>query len=306
MRAFRHPAFMTLFAATALAAPHVMAQGAGFEVITPRSADQAALQGVSTAPVRDAFRILSPETRGLASIPARPAVAATAVPPVPTPAPAPTANTQEAVPVPTAQAAAPAPAPAPGAEQNADQPAGASSNEPSEEPARTAVAALAPPEVKDTADTNMKMVNVGNALMREARKRARDSLEEFFRIGSHPPPGSRGFMLKVALRKDSETENIWVGAIERRTRKKLFITISESLSGRLANEPAVLTDRKMGDRVSFRSGDIVDWMYFDAQGKMIGNFSACAIAAMQGSGTIDKLVAEFGLDCTWTRQAGLN
>jgi uncharacterized protein YegJ (DUF2314 family) len=162
-------------------------------------------------------------------------------------------------------------------------------------------APVSSPDIRKTGDDNVKLINSENVLMKEARRRAQASLEEFFKIGSNPPPGTRGFMVKVALRDSGNVENIWVGALERRTRKKAFITVSESFHGRLANEPEIVKGHKAGGRVPFSKSDITDWMYFDGDGRMIGNHTACAAATLDRTGELRRSIAQYRLDCTWTQ-----
>jgi uncharacterized protein YegJ (DUF2314 family) len=146
---------------------------------------------------------------------------------------------------------------------------------------------------------SVAMVRVGDLLMKEARLRAKGTLDDFLAIATKPPEGARNFLVKVALKNEDSVENIWVGALERRVRKKMFITVSERWSGRLANQPIGQSGRKQGDKVNFTRDDIVDWMYFDPSGRMIGNTSACAVAAREGGGRLDDLKRRFGLDCRW-------
>jgi uncharacterized protein YegJ (DUF2314 family) len=148
-------------------------------------------------------------------------------------------------------------------------------------------------------DPNVRLLRADGKLIAEARQRAKDSFETFYKTGVNPPPGTRGFQIKVSLRASGVTEHVWVAAVDRRIRKKLFITISESYSGRLANQPRLIEGKKIGDRVSFSASDIDDWMYLDADGRIVGNFTACAIAAGEGKATLDAYVRKYGADCGW-------
>ncbi|MGL4242427.1 MAG: DUF2314 domain-containing protein [Beijerinckiaceae bacterium] len=314
------PSSACLAAAAALAAASAMwpapaaAQASGgFQVIEPRaSAAPVAIPraggaasgfqvlGVAnpasqqpSAPARVAVAARPVQIPPPASVPISPkqqtpAATAAPVPPVP-PAPPVVERPPEAVPSP-APAQEPPKEPSPATEA-------ATIQQPAAEPVSTPVDPPAP--VRDTADENVKQVDADHPLMKAARQRAQDGLDEFLSIASKPPPGARGFMLKVALKADGQTENIWVGALERRVRKKFFITTSESFSGRLGNEPVIVKGRKMGDRVSFSRSDIRDWMYQTPEGRMAGNASACAIAAANGQAMVEKLSRQYGLDCGW-------
>lgn len=295
----------TVFTAAALSAATAQSSG-GFEIVTPRSSNSPqAIQ--RTAREGDGFEVVA----GAGHSPSRDAgakriaVAArpnqvTTIPPVqssPAQSAAPLAPQKPDAVAVAVLPASPVPALAPPQEQKAETEA-----KPVEQSSSQAASAPADPpaRVRDTDDANVKHVDVNHPMMLAARQRAQDGLDDFFRIGRKPPQGAGGFMLKVALHADGQTENIWVGALELRTRKKVFITVSESLGGRLANQPTIVKNRKIGDRITFSRRDIRDWMYRTSDRRIVGNYTACAIAAVQDPQALEAMARQYGLDCSWT------
>lgn len=262
--------------------PTAAAAQAGPQVLTPGTARFEIVAGGAVAPLR-------------------PVEIVTAKAPA---APQPVAKAPAAAPPPAIVAEAP-PAKA-AAEPAAETPVPAAAVEPPQ--ADPVVTATMPPEqpqgpeVRPTDDDNVKLVRAGDALMAEAARRAQASLDDFIATAKSPPEGARGFAVKVALGPKDARENIWVSALERRVRRKVFVTVSESWSGRLSNAPVRLQGLKLGDRVSFGAGDIRDWTYRAADGRIMGNFSACAIAAGEGQEKLGQLVAALRLDCGWVEE----
>lgn len=66
--------------------------------------------------------------------------------------------------------------------------------------------------------------------------------------------------------------------------------------GKLRNEPQSVKDLKAGDAIAFDEKDIVDWTYFD-DGKMKGNFTACALLKRRPQEEMQAFKKAYGLDC---------
>ncbi len=151
-----------------------------------------------------------------------------------------------------------------------------------------------------TVDENVKVAISGDALMTEALRRARNSLEDFLKSAIAPPEGASGFAVKVLVGPKEAREALWVSALERRVQRNLIFGTSERWSGRLANAPTENASLQVGDRISFETSEIRDWTYFSADGRPQGNFTACALTAPEGRAKLAELTEKTGLDCGWT------
>jgi uncharacterized protein YegJ (DUF2314 family) len=197
-----------------------------------------------------------------------------------------------AAPAPTVAAPAPARAEAPVAVEVPLQPHPAA-----EKPAE---AAPEPDIRRSEQDANVRLVRTGNPLVEAARSRARDSLDRFIGTASNPPAGAKSFMLKIALRQSGQVENIWVGSLAAAPAQPGGVP---RLSGQLANTPQFVKGLRLGQRVAFTLADVTDWMYVGGDGKMVGNFTACALAAAEGPAALESIVREHRLDCGWLAEA---
>ncbi len=160
-----------------------------------------------------------------------------------------------------------------------------------------------PHAVAPAIDDNMKIPTSGNALMIEALRRARASLEDFLKMANAPPEGTSGFAVKVLVGPREAREALWVSALERRVQRNFLFGASERWSGRLANAPTEGGTLRVGDRIAFETSEIRDWTYFVEGGRPMGNFTACALTAPEGRAKLAELTEKTGLDCGWIAQA---
>lgn len=103
--------------------------------------------------------------------------------------------------------------------------------------------------------------------MRAAFRKARASLAQFLALAELPRPGMEGFAVKIALSDGCEPEYFWIHPFSRS---------GKAFTGLLDNTPQTIGGVTKGDRITFASADIVDWMYFE-NGRMRGNFTAQAL-----------------------------
>ena len=92
---------------------------------------------------------------------------------------------------------------------------------------------------------------------------ARSRFDEFLSRYKNPQPGDDNFNVKVKIEGKNGTEHFWVGGLELDT---------EPYSGVIANEPGIVKNVRFGQRYSFSSEDVSDWMYM-SNGKMEGNYT---------------------------------
>lgn len=113
-------------------------------------------------------------------------------------------------------------------------------------------------------DTRIVDVPTGNAEMREATAKARDTLAVFWQKFESPGPNEDGFALKVAFPTGgTSNEHIWVGDLKREP---------GSITGIILNVPSHPKVPRQGQRVSIDETRISDWMYRRA-GKIVGNYT---------------------------------
>jgi uncharacterized protein YegJ (DUF2314 family) len=99
--------------------------------------------------------------------------------------------------------------------------------------------------------------------MDQAIAEARSTLDEFLSRLRSPQPGDEHFHVKVRIEDKNGVEHFWVSD------PKLD---SEPYSGKIADEPGIVSKVKFGQEYYFTRSEISDWMYM-ANGKMQGNYT---------------------------------
>ncbi len=128
----------------------------------------------------------------------------------------------------------------------------------------------------------------GDADMAEAFRKARATLPEFFALAQNPKPSMSGFSIKVGVPADSGNhEFFWIRPFERN---------GDQFSGQLRNTPRDVKALKIGDTIQFKEAEIVDWTYRD-NGKMKGNFTACALLKRDTKANAEAFMKQYGFDC---------
>jgi uncharacterized protein YegJ (DUF2314 family) len=125
--------------------------------------------------------------------------------------------------------------------------------------------------------------------MRRAFEKARAELDEFLRKAKAPPPDTFGYSVKVAIREGRSTEYFWIGH---------FTETNGRFTGKIDNEPRVVTSVTNGQPYSFGKEQIVDWLYVNRTSrKMYGNFTMCALLTKESPKEADAMRIRYGLDC---------
>ncbi len=127
---------------------------------------------------------------------------------------------------------------------------------------------------------------INDPAMAAAIHGARQTLAKFLALAKHPGPTMNGFAVKIAIGADNGAEFFWIHP---------FAHVAERFVGQVNNTPRSVINLKIGDTVTFRKNEIVDWMYMDA-GRMHGNYSARAILKSAPLRDRDAFKRRFGLD----------
>jgi uncharacterized protein YegJ (DUF2314 family) len=123
--------------------------------------------------------------------------------------------------------------------------------------------------------------------MAAAMRKARESLPKFLKLASAPARTMEGFAVKVAVVDGDESEFFWIAPFERRER---------DFAGQINNSPQLVKNVKLGQTITFREDEIVDWLYMD-RGRMIGNFTACVLLKRESPEEAAEFMKELGLHC---------
>ncbi len=125
--------------------------------------------------------------------------------------------------------------------------------------------------------------------MRKAMSRVAETLPEFLKLASNPKPGTSRYSLKVGISDGRNTEYFWIGNFSR---------IENAFTGTLNNEPRLVKNHKLGERITFTPKQIADWMYVDERSnKMVGNFTACALLSKEPPAQAAAFKQQYGLSC---------
>lgn len=128
-------------------------------------------------------------------------------------------------------------------------------------------------------------------MMRKAVLRAQRELDDFFRLAANPPETKDGFSLKVGLPLGGDQrEYVWITD---------FKKLDDGRYSGVINNDVQLTDAfKLGDQYTFSLSEIIDWTYIDnAEEKMYGNYTLCALLSAQPGEEAGQLLEYYKLDC---------
>ena len=122
--------------------------------------------------------------------------------------------------------------------------------------------------------------------MQKAYEKAKAGLPQFLKQVAKPQ-GSQNHSVKVGLKHAGGTEYVWLGELK---------VQGDTLNGVLDNRPVHLS-QKSGDRLSVKRSEVVDWVYLDAKGRMVGNFTACALISKEPPAKAKAFAQQYGLNC---------
>lgn len=103
-------------------------------------------------------------------------------------------------------------------------------------------------------------ISTEDKAMNAAMQRARDSLDEYRRRLTNPPPTQTDLSLKARFEVDGHVEHMWISDVE--------IT-GTGFSGKLGNEPVYIRSLALGDAVYVPATNVSDWMAIDGH-RLVG------------------------------------
>lgn len=130
-------------------------------------------------------------------------------------------------------------------------------------------------------------VEKNDAEMAAAMRRARETLPEFLKLARAPRPMTRGFAVKVAISEADDTEFFWIAP---------FVQRKNEFSGQVNNTPQLVKKVRLGQTITFKEDEIVDWLYQDG-GRMHGNFTACVLLKREPPQEAEEFMKQLGLRC---------
>jgi uncharacterized protein YegJ (DUF2314 family) len=111
---------------------------------------------------------------------------------------------------------------------------------------------------------NYKQVAAQDIGMKTAIATAQKTSNNFLQAFRHPKPSFHKFSVKKLYPiKGGSSEAIWIGELHK---------IGDCLEGRITNTPFDTTEVKLGQTVTVKLNEIVDWMYLDGN-NLIGGYT---------------------------------
>jgi uncharacterized protein YegJ (DUF2314 family) len=126
--------------------------------------------------------------------------------------------------------------------------------------------------------------------LRRAVERAQATLDEFLTKAKQQPAGTKDYALKVRVEDQGRTEDFWV---------EEFTWSDGAFTGRINDEPRVVSRVQRGQVHAFNRSQVADWRYLDeTRGKVIGNFTECARLSEAPAAQADEAKRRDNLDCS--------
>jgi uncharacterized protein YegJ (DUF2314 family) len=124
--------------------------------------------------------------------------------------------------------------------------------------------------------------------MAEAMRRARSSLDQFLEIYKNRSADQSSFAVKVGISEDERTEFFWIS--------DFYEEGEGAFKGIINNQPRMVHRVRIGQLYAFKKSEIVDWVYTE-QGKMKGNYTACALLSHEPKEQQEQFKKQYGLNC---------
>jgi uncharacterized protein YegJ (DUF2314 family) len=148
--------------------------------------------------------------------------------------------------------------------------------------------ALAQTLVQKAKADELKFMDDDAPAMRKAFARAQATLDDFLKKAKAPAAKTSAYAIKVKIRDGQMSEYCWVSD---------FKQDEKSFSGVLGNEPRIVKNIRLGQTYRFNRDQIVDWVYLDEKGHMLGNFTMCALLTTERPEQALAARKHFGLRC---------
>jgi uncharacterized protein YegJ (DUF2314 family) len=125
--------------------------------------------------------------------------------------------------------------------------------------------------------------------MAAAFRKSRETLPQFLALARAPRPTIIHLAVKVGVSTDDDDgkEFFWISP---------FGPLSGRYAGSINNTPRSAKTVVRGQIIEFSEDEIVDWLYIE-EGKMHGNFTACALLKRESPEQMEVARKEFGLSC---------
>jgi uncharacterized protein YegJ (DUF2314 family) len=123
--------------------------------------------------------------------------------------------------------------------------------------------------------------------MAAAFRKARETLPEFLALARAPQSTASKLAIKIAIPDGDGNEYFWLTQ---------FAPRGDKYTGRINNTPRAAKQVKLGQVVEFSEAEIVDWLYVE-DGKMHGNFTACAMLKREPADQAEAMKKQYGLSC---------
>jgi len=134
---------------------------------------------------------------------------------------------------------------------------------------------------------DVALVEKNDPDMAAAFHKARETLPEFLALARAPRPTASKLAVKIAIPAGDDDEYFWVSQ---------FAPRGDKYGGRINNTPRAAKQVKLGQLVEFSEAEIVDWLYME-DGKMRGNFTACALLKREPADQLEAMKKQYGLSC---------
>lgn len=121
-------------------------------------------------------------------------------------------------------------------------------------------------------------VSADDADMNAAISKARATLPDFWQLYTKHEHGESDFSLKVKITDKDKVEYFWVSDIEQKDGKIL---------GTINNDPDIVQNVKLGDRITVYEPDISDWLYM-RNGKIVGNYTIRPLFKQMPANEVEK------------------
>jgi uncharacterized protein YegJ (DUF2314 family) len=145
---------------------------------------------------------------------------------------------------------------------------------------------IKPAAADDIAD-NFTEVARDNTDMKDAFQKAKATLPAFLALAHKPRSSITSMAVKVGITDEEGTEYFWINP---------FHEENGRLVGTIDNTPRMVRNVKLGQIISFKQSDVVDWLYRE-NGRMVGNYTACALIKRETPSRIEAFKMRYGLTC---------
>jgi uncharacterized protein YegJ (DUF2314 family) len=127
----------------------------------------------------------------------------------------------------------------------------------------------------------------GDPDMAAAFRKARETLPEFLALVRDRQTTVTKLAVKIAIPAGDDDEYFWLTQVGQH---------GDKYTGRINNRPRAAKQVSFGQVVQFAEAEIVDWLYME-DGKMRGNFTACAMLKREPPDQAEAMKKQYGLSC---------